>query len=299
MKRKALGRGLSALIPEIEKAPAPAPVPAPVPVATARPANSGEGYFLCPIEQIEPTRDQPRHYFDEARLAELVQSIKEQGLIQPLVVRPLDKNRYAIIAGERRWRAAQKAGLHNVPVMIRKLDDLQAFEIALVENLQRADLNPIEEAEAYQRLLDEHSYTQEALAKRVGKDRSTIANGLRLLKLPPRAKKAVISGAVSAGHARALLSLDQAKLANRALDEVVKGGLSVRQTETLVRRLQQAPKEAQATEKSANVRDLEDRLTRSMKTRVRLVPGKGQSGRLEVSYGSFDELDRITELLLD
>jgi ParB family transcriptional regulator, chromosome partitioning protein len=297
MKRKALGRGLSALIPEIEK---PTKTVADAGGTATAPAKDGEGYYLCPIEQIEPTRDQPRHYFDETRLEELVQSIKEQGLIQPLVVRPVAKNRYAIIAGERRWRAAQKAGLHNIPVVIRKLDDLQAFEIALVENLQRADLNPIEEAEAYQRLLDEHSYTQDALSQRVGKDRSTVANSLRLLKLPPRAKKAVISGAVSAGHARALLSLDQARLANRALDKVVKGELSVRQTETLVRRLREGKKDQpKKKEKSANVRDLEERLTRAMKTRVRLIEGKGQSGRLEVSYASFDELDRITEQLLD
>ena len=173
MKRQALGRGLSALIPD----------------SSPKSAKKKHGdYYLCPVEKIKLGRSQPRQIFDEARLEELAASIKEQGVVQPLIVRPGQSGTFILVAGERRWRAAQKAGLREVPVVIRSITDKQAFEVALVENIQREDLNPIEEAEAYQRLLEEHGYTQEKLAKRVGRERSTVANSMRLLKLPQAAE---------------------------------------------------------------------------------------------------------------
>jgi ParB family chromosome partitioning protein len=287
--RKALGRGLSALIPE-----APRPRPEEAPPAAIR------DFYNCPIERLRPNRNQPRHHFDEARLQELVRSVAEQGVIQPLVVRPLKDGEYEIIAGERRWRAAQKAALREVPVVIRDVSEPAAFEMALVENIQRADLNPIEEAEAYERLLAEHSYTQEQLATRVGKDRSTITNSLRLLKLPEITKRALIGGTISAGHGRALLGLEQPSLIANATQQAVKGELSVRQTETLVKRLRdQAERKADTPQtKSANIRDLEERLSRSLKTRVLVHQQRGNRGRIEIRYASLDELDRLLENLL-
>jgi len=285
-KRKALGRGLSALIPE-SAAPAPSLAP------------RSRDYFVCPIEKIRPRKGQPRRFFDEGRLQDLVKSLKEQGLVQPLVVRPAEDATYELIAGERRWRAAQKAGIHQVPVVIREVDDLAAFEMALVENVQREDLNPIEEAEAFSRLLQEHQYTQERLAQRIGKDRSTVANSLRLLKLPEAVQTALIAGAISPGHARPLLGVSDAAEAERVLKEVVSKGLSVRQTEALVKRLSQPrPTKAAAAAPSANERDLQERLCRSLRTRVSLRASSGGKGRIEISYSSFDELDRLLEVLL-
>jgi ParB family chromosome partitioning protein len=288
--RKALGRGLSALIP-----------------GTAEPRADGRGaasdYFLCPIERIQHASSQPRRYFDEARLEELAASIREQGIVQPLVVRAGRDGQFVLVAGERRWRAAQRAGVHEVPVVIRNVSEQQAFELALVENLQREDLNPIEEAEAYRRLVEEHGYTQEQLADRLGRDRSTVANGLRLLKLPEAAQQALASGEISAGHARALLGLERPAAIKETLRLVAARGLSVRQTEALVRRLRQAQTERaerEARPRSANVRDLEERLGRALQSRVRVL-AKGNDtnrGRIEIAYGSLDELDRILEVLL-
>lgn len=281
MKRKALGRGLSALIPD------------------ARPGDRGRSadYFLCPIERIQPNKSQPRRYFDEDQLAELVASVREQGVIQPLVVRPGRGESFMLVAGERRWRAAQKAGVREVPVVIRDVSEAEAFELALVENIHRADLNPIEEAEAYQRLLEEHGHTQEQLAARLGKDRSTIANALRLLKLPAATQRAVRAGSLSPGHARALLPLQRAAPIDKAMRQVVSRGLSVRQTEALVRKLSQ-PEPPRPRAPSPNERDLQERISRSLKTRVRLVTGTKGRGRIEISYSSLDELDRLLEVLL-
>jgi ParB family chromosome partitioning protein len=291
-KRKALGRGLSALIPEAAQLPPQPPSP----------QRRSPDHFLCPIERIRPRRGQPRRYFDEQRLAELAASIKQQGVIQPLVVRASDEDEesYELIAGERRWRAAQKAGVHEVPVVVRRVDDLQAFEMALVENIQREDLNPIEEAEAYQRLVREHGYTQDGLARQLGRDRSTVANSLRLLKLPQVAKDALVSAAISPGHARALLAFDDEKPLREALDRVLARNLSVRETEALVKRLRE-PKPTQATaasSQSANARELEERLSRVLSTRVKLRVGANNAGRIEISYGSLDELDRLLEVLI-
>lgn len=283
MTRKALGRGLSALIPE---------------TGGAVRQRTGE-FFVCPIEKIKPSKDQPRKFFDEQRLDELVASIREQGVLQPLVVRPARGGTYTLIVGERRWRAAQKAGVHDVPVVIRKVDDLLAFELALVENLHRADLNPMEEAEAYQRLLKEHGHTQDQLANRLGRDRSTVANTLRLLRLPVAVQRSLRAGALSPGHARALLPLERAATIDKVHRQVVKNQLSVRQTELLVKRLLN-PVETKKTSSanSANVRDLQRRLSQSLKTRVRLTKNSKNKGRIEIAYSSLDELDRLLEVLL-
>ncbi len=283
VKRKALGRGLSALIPAS-------------PASESRGGAGGE-FFLCPIERIQHDKGQPRQYFDDTRLEELAVSIREQGVVQPLLVRPLRDGNFVLIAGERRWRAAQRAGLHEVPVVIRNVSDQQAFEMALVENLQRQDLNPVEEAQAYRRLIDEHGYTQEQLADRLGRDRSTVANSLRLLKLPDPVQEALIAGALSAGHARALLGLEKPTAIREALKKIIGRELSVRQVEALVRQLK-TPPSPRPPAASANVRDLEERLTRSLKTRVKVVTTKKDEGRIEITYSSLDELDRLLEVLL-
>lgn len=281
MTRKALGRGLSALIPD----------------SIDRGRSASGDYFLCPIEKIKPYKKQPRQYFDDQKLNELVASIKEQGLVQPLVVRAGKNDTFILVVGERRWRAAQKAGLKDVPVVIRNVNEREAFELALVENLHRADLDPIEEALGYARLMDEHEYTQEHLATRIGRDRTTIANTIRLLKLPDRTQQAVRSGAMSPGHARALLALDKAPLIDRAARQVVDRGLSVRQTEAMVKALKRPPS-ADSTPSSPNVKNLQERLARTLKTRVRLVASDKNRGRIEINYASLDELDRLLEILL-
>ncbi|HEX7596758.1 MAG TPA: ParB/RepB/Spo0J family partition protein, partial [Polyangia bacterium] len=225
-KRQALGRGLAALIP------------AAAPSESADPAQSKPGSSLrtVDIENVYPSGKQPRKRFDDARLNELAESIRSQGIIQPLVVRVRPAGGFELIAGERRWRAAQRAGLHQVPVIIREAAEAQAFEMALVENLQREDLNPIEEAEGYQRLVAEFGYTQESLAARVGKERSTVANALRLLKLPPPVRVMVVEARLSMGHARALLGLEDDAAIERLARQTASRGLSVRQVEALVRR---------------------------------------------------------------
>lgn len=295
IKRKALGRGLSALIPD-------------APTETAPLKEQKNGLFLCPIEKIHPNKGQPRRYFDEEKLLGLVASIREHGIVQPLIVRPIEHgDRYELVAGERRWRAAQKAGLHEVPVVIREYSGITAFEAALVENIQRADLNPIEEAEAYRKLIEDHQLTQDTVARRVGKDRSTITNSLRLLKLPDSARRALIAGSISTGHARALLALDDPALIHRSVETIVARQLSVRQTEALVKTLQERTEHAHETTDSSatevpssNVRHLEERLSRALSTRVRVVAGKKgtQQGRLEINYNSLDELDRLLEFLI-
>lgn len=287
-RRTALGRGLSALIPE-----------------TTEPSRDKRGLFNCPIERIVPQKGQPRRIFNDEKLNELSASIKEQGIVQPLVVRAIGGDKYVLIAGERRWRAAQRAGLHEVPVVIRDVDDTKAFEMALVENIQREDLNPVEEAEALAHLLDAHGYTQQQLATRVGKDRSTVANSLRLLALPTVAKEALASGDISGGHARALLGLSRAADIQRVLKQILAKSLSVRQTEALVQRLRSEANNADsdtnqpaAPAKSSNVKHLEERLARSLGTRVQIDSRQGNKGSIAISYNSLDELERLLEVLL-
>ena len=294
MTRKVLGRGLSALIP-------------PAGGAALQPFEAYDGsavpprreYFKVAIEEVHPTADQPRRHFDEAALLQLVESIRHDGLLQPLLVRQRSEGGYAIIAGERRWRAAQRAGLKELPVVVRDTTPREAFALALIENLQREDLNPIEEAQAYERLLEEHGLTQERMAERVGKDRSTVTNALRLLKLPPAVRQMVERGDLSMGQARALLGLDGAQI-ETAARRVVAQQMSVRQVEALVRKARGAKtngESAQAARPSAAVKDLEVRLSRTLGTRVRVVD-QGGKGRVEIEWSSLDELDRLLDTLL-
>jgi ParB family chromosome partitioning protein len=278
-KRPALGRGLSALIPE-----APAAKDSPTEID---------------LDLLTPNPLQPRGHWDETRLDELAASIKTHGVIQPIVVRRSGKA-FEIIAGERRWRAAQRAGLLRAPVVIRDVPDERLLEVALIENIQREDLNPIDEAQAYQRLIDEFALTQEAIAAAVGKDRSSVSNYLRLLKLPDSIRQQVASGALSMGHARAILGADAEALQVQAAEQVVAKGLSVRDTEALVRRMhataRAAPRVAAGPTTDVHSRQAEDRLKLALGTRVRIVR-KGQGGRIEIDFVSEDELHRIYEQL--
>lgn len=281
-KPRALGRGLDALLP----------------VAPKRESGGADnGMFICPIEKIVPQKGQPRQHFDAKAIEELSQSIREHGLLQALVVRKIGADKYELIAGERRWRAAQKAGLLEVNVFVKDVSPARAFELALVENVQRADLNPIELAESLDRLMKEHAYTHEALGEALKKDRTTITNALRLLKLPGRIRRFVIDGRLSEGHARALLGAADEKTMEAIADQVVNGRLSVRQTEELVRgaRKTQRPPEKPAV-RSASVRDVEQRLMRRLGSKVELDDKKGR-GRVVVHYGSLDELDRILAII--
>jgi ParB family chromosome partitioning protein len=289
--RRALGRGLGALIPgggDYEP----------------HDKKALRDYFLAPIEDVHPSPEQPRQHFDEARLEELAQSIRAEGVIQPLVVRERSATEgggFWLIAGERRWRAAQRAGLHELPVVVRDASPAKAFEMALVENLQRADLNPIEEAEAYRRLSEEFGYTQEQLAERVGKDRTTITNAVRLLKLPMKVRALVQDGALSMGHARALLGLEDPHTIEKMALRVVERALPVRATEALVRREREgAPKAPTPPVKTAAVRDLEERLTRSLGARVKVSDrGSQKGGKIEIDYVDLDDLDRLLDRLLE
>ncbi len=295
-KRKALGRGLAALIPGAQ--------PMQVVLPGGAQAVLRRDFFDCAIEEIYPSDDNPRQVFDDTRLAELAESIRNQGLVQPLVVRQRPAQQgggYWIVAGERRWRAAQRAGLRSVPVVVKDVTPEDAFELMLVENLQREDLNPIEEAEAYQRLVADHGYTQDKLAERVGKERATVANSLRLLKLPTPVRAMVASGQVSMGHARALLGLEAGPAIERACERVVARGLSVRQTEALVRKERTgAPARGRgpAAPPSTAVRDLEQRLERALGTRVRVAQKDAQRGTIEIDYVSLDQLDGLLERML-
>jgi ParB family chromosome partitioning protein len=294
-KKKGLGRGLSALLPTA------------APPLARRVDSEKPTYFKAGIEQLYPSPEQPRRKFDDAQLAELAESIRVHGVIAPLVVRPRpasDGGGYFLIAGERRWRAAQRAGLHDVPVVVQEVDTQQAFERALVDNLQRTDLGPLEEAAAYQRLIDEFALTQEQVAERIGKDRSTVANSIRLLKLPPAVRQLVEDERLTMGHARALLGFERAAEMERAARTVVAKGLSVRATEALVKKAREPAEpakraESARAEKSANVRDLEERLTRALGGPVTISEDEpGKSGHIEIRYLSLDHLERVLDRLL-
>jgi len=293
--RRALGRGLDALLP------------APSQVSAAGASYGDKSVFLCPIERLSPQAGQPRQHFDEEALEELSASIREHGLIEPIVVRraAAGQDRYEIIAGERRWRASQRAGLKDVLVVVKDVSPKDAFELALVENIQREDLNPIEVAEAYDRLLREHGYTSESLADRVGKDRSTISNSLRLLKLPPRIRTMVIGGDLSEGHARALLGAPDEKSMEEIAEKTVRGRLPVRKVEELVRGARPPKGDKEGAKggkaegpagKTPAVKDLEARLMRKLGTKVEVRDNNGR-GELAISYASLDELDRILAVL--
>ncbi|MEM6293814.1 MAG: ParB/RepB/Spo0J family partition protein [Myxococcota bacterium] len=317
-KRPALGRGLGALLPNQSKGggkPAGKDGDAKAPAGKGPKAKASEpevprtGVQTLPIEQLRPNPEQPRKHFDPVKLEELTASIKHQGILQPIVVTPEAKpggkgpRTYLIIAGERRWRASQKAGLHAVPVVIREIVEEDRLELALVENIQRADLNPIEEAQAYAALIKLREYTQEELALRVGKDRSTVANAIRLLRLPDKVQTLVQTGRLSMGHARALLGLEHEDDMNAMAGEVVHDNLSVRATEAAIRKRNAAPKGPPTDEESRRkiiVGELETRLRRRLGARVRLKSGgKKGNGTIEIPYGSLDELDRLLKVILD
>jgi ParB family transcriptional regulator, chromosome partitioning protein len=286
---RGLGRGLDALLPPIRGNSEPPPA-----------STSGERLlFMCAIEKLVPNRSQPRQHFDSAALDELAESIKLHGVLEPLIVRRMaGDDRFEIVAGERRWRASQRAALLEVPVQVREASDQLAFELALIENIQREDLNAIEFAEAVGKLQNDHGYTQETLAAALNKDRSTIANALRLLKLPPKVRTMVVQGTLSEGHARALLGVTDEAVLTRLADQVAAKGLSVRQTEALVR-AEKAKAEGSAKEpvkKSVGVRDLEERLNRRYGTRCE-VRDKNGKGEIAIRYSTLDELDRILDVL--
>ena len=289
-KRPALGRGLSALIPEapVEAAPPSAPAPAAAPKGVPLEVD---------LDRIVPNPRQPRLQMEQGPLEELAQSIRVNGIIQPILVRR-SGDHYEIIAGERRWRAAQIAGLLRVPVVVREIADGQLLQVALIENIQRENLNPIDEATAYRRLLDECAMTQEALAEAVGKDRASIANHLRLLRLPAEVQRQVSGGALSMGHARALVALENLVTLKKAADDVVARALSVRETEALVRRLNGPPASPVVAVKDVHTREAEDVLKLALGTKVRIVR-KGKGGKVEIDFVSEDELNRIYEHITD
>jgi ParB family transcriptional regulator, chromosome partitioning protein len=281
--KKVLGRGLGALIPQRQEAPAE--------------SHATQGLAEIPISQIQPNPFQPRKTFNEASIDELARSVREHGIVQPLVVtRSGDK--YKLIAGERRFRAAQKAGLTTVPVLIKEMmAEGDALQIALIENIQREDLNPIEEAMAYHQLHDGFQLTQEEISRRVGKERSTVANFLRLLKLPDPVKKLLASGQLSMGHARALLAIESPKKQEQLAERVVRKNLNVRQTEMLAS--ESSPKTAEKKEKEKDVftRDAEDKLQRTLRTKVE-IDRRRRGGVIHIRYGSEDELIRVVDELM-
>lgn len=286
MNRKALGKGINALIPDFEMG---------VPESTEEGAVHSRELL---IEEITPNRFQPRNYFDDEKLEELVASIRENGILQPVVVQKSESG-YELVVGERRWRASKKAGLKKIPAVIREVSDAQALELAIIENIHRQDLNPIEEAEAYARLADDFALTQEMIANKVGKSRAAVANILRLLKLSRNIKEHLISGKLSMGHARALLGVDNAAQAQALCKEIFKEDLTVRQTENRVNKLKQpAPKkpESPATKKNIFIKDLERELERKLGTKVEINPKK-KGGKLVVTYYSDDDLERIQDLI--
>ncbi len=314
-KKRGLGRGLDALFSSGENAyyqrssdtGVVLETKAAVPMAETAAVITSGGLKTLPIGQLVPGKFQPRTHFDDAEIENLAASIKTHGILQPLLVRPLTSNTYEIIAGERRWRAAQKAKLHQVPVRIENFSDSETLEIALVENLQRQDLSAIEEAEGYQRLIDEFEHTQDVLAQHLGKSRSHIANTLRLLKLPDSVKEMIADGKLSAGHARALITAkDPVALAR----EVVSKGLSVRETERLAARAEgfddgkkragkNIGKVKGLVTKDVDTLACEEKLSSKLGLRVTIdVQGQGPAGRLVIDYKTLDQLDAVIKKLM-
>lgn len=283
--RKRLGRGLAALIGEMDQTPAESAPP--------KPADR-----QMPIEFISRNPSNPRRQFTEAELDDLAQSIREHGIVQPMIVRPVagTNDRFELIAGERRWRAAQRAGLATVPVIIKDVDDRVALELAIIENVQRADLNPIEEALGYQQLIDQHGYTQNDLATVIGKSRSHVANTLRLLKLPEQVHAMVTEGALSAGHARSLITAENPVA---VAERIVRDGLSVRQAEALAQAGGQPAKPARSrtpVEKDADTRALEKMVSDALGVRVEIAH-RDNGGDIKIRYSTLDQLDDICRKL--
>lgn len=284
MTRRVLGRGLGALLS-----------------AESGSGNADESYEI-EIELIDRSPLQPRTHFDEAKLAELASSIKANGVVQPLIVRKKGL-RFELVAGERRWRAAQLAGLIKIPAIVRNIPDEKVLELALIENIQREDLNPIEEAQAYKKLIESVGLTQESLAERVGRDRSYITNYLRLLRLPGDIQQLLQEGKLSTGHARTLLGLDEDGLRRRLCRQIIDRGLSVRQAEQMVRRIADKDKQFSRdrtphSEKDANVKAAEQKLRRALGTKVEITKGATGAGKIVIEYYNAGDLDRLYDLLL-
>lgn len=272
--KRVLGRGLDALLPSVETA--------------------SKKVVEVEIGRIKPSRKQPREKIDENSLNELVLSIKEHGIIQPILVRPISEGEYEIIAGERRWRAAQKAGLNSVPVIIKEVEDVKMVEIALVENIQREDLNPIELARAYKMILDNFDLTQEELAIKVGKDRATIANTLRLLSLSEKVQKALIDGLISVGHAKAILCLKSETEQEKVLYEILKRDLTVREVENLVSKGSKKIREKENIDKEPNTLEAEKEMTRKLGLKVE-IKRKKSGGVVRIYFKSEEELHHLWE----
>ncbi len=286
MTRRALGRGLSALLSD-------------TPVATLN-----EQILEVDIDLIEPNSLQPRTNFDEERLEELAQSIRANGIIQPILVRRTNSDRYQLVAGERRWRAAQKAGLQRIPCVVRDIPEDRVLELALIENIQRQELNAIEEAHAYKRLIETLGLTQEMVAQRVGRDRTFITNYLRLLRLPDDVQRLVEQEKISMGHARALLGIDDAEVQKKLAQTVINQGLSVRETERAVKRLIEEPRSKNIHKNAlvaedANVKAAENKLRRRLSSKVQILSNQtGEGGKIEIEFYSVSDLDRIYQLIM-
>ncbi|MBT5027842.1 MAG: ParB/RepB/Spo0J family partition protein [Nitrospinaceae bacterium] len=286
MNRKALGKGINALIPDFEMG-----------VPETQSSETSQNLELL-IDEISPNRFQPRKYFDDEKLAELVVSIQENGVLQPVVVQR-SKDGYELIMGERRWRASKKAGLNKIPALIRDVTDAEALELAIIENIHRQDLNPIEEAESYARLSDDFAMTQEMIARKVGRSRTAVTNTLRLLKLSRNVKEDLISGKLAMGHARAMLGLDNPGQIEALRKEIFNQDLTVRQTESRVNKLKQpeiTKPTTLASKKNIFIKDLEKELERKLGTKVEINPKK-KGGKLVVTYYSDDDLERIQSLI--
>jgi ParB family chromosome partitioning protein len=280
MKRKALGKGLSALLPDPEPE-----------------ASEGASAIGVPTDLLEPNPYQPRSGVDSRRLEELAASIRESGIVQPILVRPLAAGRYQIVAGERRWRAAQVVGLPTVPVVVREVPDDRLLELALVENIQRQELSPLEEAQAFKRLAETLTLTQEDVARKVGRDRATVANSIRLLRLPEAVQSLLGAGQLDAGHARALLALEKVEDQIALGREAARRGLSVREVERRVA-IQRAPARTRARRaKDPNTRAAEERLRAALGARIEIAR-TGRGGQLRIGFGSEAELQRLFDLLV-
>ncbi|MBI4698815.1 MAG: ParB/RepB/Spo0J family partition protein [Nitrospirae bacterium] len=281
--KPALGKGLSALIPEKEK-------------------GRGKEILDLNISTIVPNEYQPRRIFNDTALNDLVSSIKEKGVIQPVIVRKASDSTYHLIAGERRWRAARIAGLSSIPAIVKEAAPEEALELALIENIQREDLNPLETAEAFQRLINDFSLTHDDISRKVGKDRATVTNYLRILKLPFEIRQWISDGSLSIGHAKALLQIDNQRLQLDIAGKVIKHGLSVRETEALCKKGPsiQVPASKLSKLKDPQIASLEEKLMHSLGTKVRLIHRSNKKGgRIEINYYSLEELDRLLEILTD
>ena len=285
MARQTLGRGINALMGEE--------------FPTVPEASNSE----IDIDLIEPNPEQPRTRFAESSLDELAQSIRVNGVVQPIVLRQID-GRYQIVAGERRWRAAQRAGMHKIPAVVKEVSDEKLLELALVENIQRQELNPIEEAKAYRKLIDNIGLTQEEVAERVGKERSVVTTSMRLLRLPVEIQKVIEEGGLSAGHGRALLMSDDPSVQREVANQATDSGWSVRETERVVKRArstkpQHAANKPVSRTVDANIKAAETKLMRTLNTNVKIIPGKkGTGGKIEIEYYGTDDLDRVFQLLI-